>query len=181
MMKNYLKLLLAWLILLPVSSYADEQAEIIFQIINERMSYMPDVAIYKANHGLPIEDLARESIVLEKAVATSEKYGLEQNSIKTLVKSLMSSAKVIQYRVRADALSQKSQVSAPRELKTVVRPALIKLGDNLNNKLYQYLKSGRFFSDSQYDTFKKAVSNPYLEERDKKMIFDALTKVKLNS
>ncbi|MFS1892274.1 hypothetical protein [Vibrio lentus] len=63
------------------------------------------MAIYKANHHLPIEDLEREKLVLKKSASTSEKFGLEVKSSEIFLRSLISSAKAIQYRVRANLLS----------------------------------------------------------------------------
>jgi chorismate mutase len=52
------KIILSFLLIAFVlPSHADELSKDIFNKINERMSFMSDVAIYKANHHLPIEDL----------------------------------------------------------------------------------------------------------------------------
>lgn len=169
------------LVAFVLPSHADELSNNIFNKINERMSFMSDVAIYKANHHLPIEDLEREKLVLKKSASTSEKFGLEVKSSKMFLSSLISSAKAIQYRVRANLLSgsnSKNTIIA-RDLKTVVRPELLMLGDEINESIYKYLSSGRTFSDNQYESFQKLVTNPYLKESDKRMIFEALKKVKL--
>ncbi|MGT2621266.1 chorismate mutase [Photobacterium damselae] len=61
-------------------SHADELSNKIFNKINERMSLMPDVAIYKANNNLPIEDLEREALILKVSTSISEKRGLDVKS-----------------------------------------------------------------------------------------------------
>jgi chorismate mutase len=176
------KIILSFLLIAFVlPSHADELSKDIFNKINERMSFMSDVAIYKANHHLPIEDLEREELVLKKSASTSEKFGLEVKSSQMFLSSLISSAKAIQYRVRADLLSgsnnQKTLIS--RDLKAVVRPALLRLGYEINESIYEYLSSGRTFSDSQYEYFQQSVTNPRLKESDELMIFEALKQVKL--
>ncbi|CAK1797005.1 chorismate mutase [Vibrio crassostreae] len=164
-------------------SHADELSNDIFNTINERMSFMSDVAIYKANHHLPIEDLEREELVLKKSASTSDKFGLEVKSSQIFISSLISSAKAIQYRVRADLLSgsKNQRAFTARDLKAVVRPELLRLGDEINESIYEYLSSGRTFSDSQYESFQQLVANPHLKESDKRMIFEALRKIKLKS
>ncbi|WP_347230499.1 chorismate mutase, partial [Vibrio splendidus] len=107
---------------------------------------MQDVAIYKAIHGLPIEDLKREEIVLKKSSLASENYGLNVDSMKSFTVALMSSAKAIQYRYRADMLSKSVDTNAARDLKSEIRPALIKLGSELNMSISEYLGSGNVFS-----------------------------------
>ncbi|WP_375319832.1 chorismate mutase [Aliivibrio logei] len=169
------------LIAFVLPSHADELSKDIFNKINERMSFMSDVAIYKANHHLPIEDLEREELVLKKSASTSQKFGLEVKSSQMFLSSLISSAKAIQYRVRADLLSgsnnQKTLIA--RDLKAVVRPELLRLGYEINESIYEYLSSGQTFSDSQYEYFQQSVTNPHLKESDKLMIFEALKQVKL--
>ncbi len=176
------KIILSFLLIAFVlPSHADELSKDIFNKINERMSFMSDVAIYKANHHLPIEDLEREELVLKKSASTSQKFGLEVKSSQMFLSSLISSAKAIQYRVRADLLSgsnnQKTLIA--RDLKAVVRPELLRLGYEINESIYEYLSSGQTFSDSQYEYFQQSVTNPHLKESDKLMIFEALKQVKL--
>jgi chorismate mutase len=119
--------------------------------------------------------------VLKKSASTSQKFGLEVKSSQMFLSSLISSAKAIQYRVRADLLSgsnnQKTLIA--RDLKAVVRPELLRLGYEINESIYEYLSSGQTFSDSQYEYFQQSVTNPHLKESDKLMIFEALKQVKL--
>ncbi|MDP2558558.1 chorismate mutase [Photobacterium damselae subsp. piscicida] len=78
-------------------SHADELSNKIFNKINEHMSLMPDVAIYKANNNLPIENLEREALILKVSTSISEKRGLDVKSYQIFLGSLISSAKTIQY------------------------------------------------------------------------------------
>lgn len=54
----------------------------VFSLIDQRLSYMKDVAGYKAAHRLPIEDLAQEEQVLKQVMAEAEKKGIDPQSIK---------------------------------------------------------------------------------------------------
>ncbi|WPC75771.1 chorismate mutase [Vibrio porteresiae] len=176
------KLLLAALLALPTTALAAPSETAVFKLINDRMSYMPDVALYKANNHLAIEDLKREEVVLEKSKAASAHYSLDSDSTEDFTVSLMAAAKAIQYRYRADLLSATSDdKTAPRDLNTVVRPALIKLGSELNESIAEYLKSGHQFTANQYPEFQSSITAPYLHNSDKKMIFTALQKIKLSA
>ncbi len=57
------------------------------------------------NH-LAIEDLAQEAKVLSNTMLEAEKLGLDGDSVKLFVQAQMDVAKAIQYRYRADWLSQ---------------------------------------------------------------------------
>ncbi|MFY2507843.1 gamma subclass chorismate mutase AroQ [Vibrio pectenicida] len=174
--------LLATLLALPIFSHAQEASKAVFEKINLRMSYMQDVAIYKIKNNLAIEDIKREAVVIEKSKAASEKHGLDGTSTTELTNSLIAAAKAIQYRYRADMLTQPTGIPQKnRDLKTEVRPALIKLGNELNASISNYLKAGGKFTDDQYQTFDTIVTVPYLKDSDKKMIFKALQNVQLKT
>lgn len=46
------------------------------RLINERLSYMKDVAGYKAEQHLPIEDLTQEKKVLDQSLSEADSLGL---------------------------------------------------------------------------------------------------------
>ena len=161
-------------------SFANTKLDTLFSKINERMGYMEDVALYKAQHQLAIEDLDREKVVLSKAKTSSEKFLISSESIEDFTTSMMSAAKAIQYRYRANLLSHRDLMNVePRDLKNEVRPALIKLGIEINSSIYEYLKDGSNISDSSFSTFSKSIQSKYLTEEDKIMVFKSLQKVKV--
>lgn len=82
----------------------------------------------------PIEDIGREQVVIDKASQSAEKVGLNKQSVVGFFEAQISAAKAIQYRYRADLLSQTTS-KTPRDLQTVIRPALIKLGKQINTEL----------------------------------------------
>ena len=97
------------------TSTAGPDPSAVFSAINERLSYMEDVALFKANHQRPIEDIKREAFVIEKAAKSAQEFGLNRESIVAFFTSQISAAKAIQYRYRADLLSQPSS-KKPRDL-----------------------------------------------------------------
>ncbi|MGR5061939.1 chorismate mutase [Photobacterium sp. DNB22_13_2] len=157
---------------------ATSSTDALFNTIAQRLSYMEDVGLYKFNHHLAIEDVAREEVVIEKASASAAKVGLDSSSVEGFFRAQISAAKAIQYRYRADLLNEPTS-REPRDLKVVVRPALITLGNQINQKMVGYLKAGGQLSQADWDAFSQALEMNYLSEADKRALFDALAGVKL--
>lgn len=139
---------------------------------------MEDVALYKANNNEPIEDTEREAVVIEQASLSAEEEGLDRESIINFFSAQISAAKAIQYRYRADLLSQPT-TKEPRSLETIVRPELIKLGEEINTQLAQYLRGGGSFSREEFKIFDKILNSRHLTTSDKEMLFNALTEIRL--
>ncbi len=93
-------------------------------------------------------------------------------------KAQISAAKAIQYRYRADLLSHPVK-KEPRDLKTVIRPALIKLGGQINSEMAGFLAEGGELTEKDWPSFKQTLQQQYLNAGDKRMLFDALSKVEL--
>ena len=166
------------LVLFTANSWAADATEL-FKTIDKRLSYMEDVALYKALNQVAVEDTAREKIVIEKAAKSAEDVGLDSSSVVAFFTAQISAAKAIQYRYRADLLSAPTS-DQPRDLKTVIRPALITLGAKINNEIADYLKDGGKFEEQDWNDFKTVVDGKYLSESDKKALFEALKQVRLN-
>ncbi|QFI38494.1 chorismate mutase [Moritella marina ATCC 15381] len=166
------------LLLFSFNSFSAPTPAEIFSTLNLRLSYMEDVALYKANNNKAIEDIQREKLVIGKASQSAEKVGLNKQSVVGFFQTQISAAKAIQYRYRADLLSQ-TETEKPRDLKTVIRPALIKLGKEINAKLAQYLKDGGTFTAQDWAAFETTIDSRYLKDTDKKALFKALTQIRL--
>ena len=65
------------------------------ELVNQRLSLMKDVAGYKAQQHLPIEDLAQEAKVLANAQAEAGRLGLEPASVRPFITAQMDAAKAI--------------------------------------------------------------------------------------
>ena len=123
-------LLFAAMLLFSHQASAEVIASELFKAINERLGYMEDVALFKARRQLAIEDIEREKIVIEKAKKSAQNKGLDPDSVEAFFKAQISVAKAIQFRYRADLLSQPTS-REPRDLKQEIRPQLISLGDQI--------------------------------------------------
>lgn len=159
-------------------SQADQAAVDLFSTINKRLCYMEDVALYKAQQHIPIEDINREIIVIDKAKEYAATQGLHPESIGLFFSAQMSAAKAIQFRYRADLLTTSTE-RIPRDLNTVVRPALIALGEEILMKLVSYLTMHKSFNAEQFSLFAETLTSHYLKGEDKKFLFAALQKIRI--
>ena len=60
--------------------------EALFALINERLTYMEHVALYKGRAKSPVEDMQREAIVINDAVRNANELGLFGPSVESFFK-----------------------------------------------------------------------------------------------
>ncbi|WP_310619531.1 chorismate mutase [Flexibacterium corallicola] len=175
------KLFSSLLILFSIAhwgAFASEPAT--FQLINERLSYMRDVALYKAQNHLPVENVAREAIVLEKAQEQAQKLGLDPQTTLNFFKAQISAAKAIQYRYRTHWLSSPDTLQKqPRDLDSTVRPALITLGNQILNQIAVHLREKGPYTEKDRSHFMMSVNVPNLSQANKNGLFESLMEVRL--
>ena len=165
------------LIMLSLQVRAEVTSTELFSIINERLSYMKDVALFKAQNHRPIEDIDREKIVIDNAKMSALKKGLDPVHVEDFYKAQISVAKAIQYRHRADLLSQ-SSFQKPKDLQKEVRPALLRLGDQIVHKMMVYIGIYGSFKSTEFSEFDAAITVKYVTASDKQLLFNALQKIK---
>jgi chorismate mutase len=161
---------------------ADQAATEIFGLINQRLQSMKDVAMYKARHRLPVEDIGREMLVLEKAKGDAFAVGLQGQSVEDFFRLQIAAAKAIQYRYRAQWLfsdSEQESEQLVRDLKTEVRPQLLALGKQFNRRVQAYLVAGYTFRVEWFSRFLQPVDEPNLEVSQKRALYEALRQIKL--
>jgi chorismate mutase len=173
-MKNLL--ILALLIAVSFNASAETTDADLFEAINARLSYMEDVALYKAQKHLPIEDLERERTVIEKAKRSAAEQGLDPDSTEDFFKAQIAVAKAIQFRYRADFLLQPS-LKEPKNLEKEIRPRLLSLGDQIMQQLAAYLEIHESLTPAQFADFDRAINVKYVTGSDKQFLFKALQKV----
>lgn len=147
-------------------------------LINERLSYMKDVAGDKAQHHQTIEDLPQESKVLEKAVADAGALGIKGETVKPFIQAQMDAAKAIQYRYRADWLSVPENGWTPRPL-SEVREKIGRLSYTILQTVAERLKSGGPLTEQEKARFMQDIRQQNLNDRDKLLIWNALKTVSL--
>ncbi len=176
-----MKLVVTGLLCLTLSTLtvADTMSNGIFQLINQRLNYMQDVALFKAKNHSPVEDLVREKQVLEKALVDAQQAGLQPDSIAGFFQAQMDAAKAIQYRYMADWLSTHPENSEYRDLASEVRPKILALGDEIVVRISEYLKDGGSFDNKLQKDFVRTVNTKHLSENDKKKMFESLQMIRL--
>ncbi|CAI1506786.1 Secreted chorismate mutase precursor [Serratia quinivorans] len=161
--------------LVSFSALADGGAAL-GELVNQRLAYMKDVAGYKAQQHLPIEDLAQESKVLAGAQAEANRLGLDPLTVRPFILAQMDAAKAIQYRFRADWLAQPESDWQPRPLDSV-RPQIAELSSRILQRLAQQLKAGPL-TETARNSFIHALTQTNLSEADKQRLFTALLAVR---
>lgn len=139
---------------------------------------MEDVALFKANAHMPVEDLQREQKLLDKTQANATQYGLDTASVKQFFIVQIAIAKAIQYRYRAEWLTAPT-FNQPLDLHTQIRPALTSLGDKIIRKIADYCKLHGAFNPAQLSNFENEITVHYVTNKEKHQLFNALLKVKM--
>ena len=167
-------------LLLSTACFADPASARVFELIDQRLEHMKDVALYKLKNGKPVEDRTREQIVIEKAKEKAAQSGLAPSSIEEFYRAQIAAAKVIQYRHLADwTLSTKVPDREPADLSTEIRPALIELGDEIVKALREFLEKGNRFGDEHLSEFQRIVNVEKLDEADEIAIFNSMRSISL--
>ncbi len=170
-------LLLFSFIIFQFQARADGTSVELFRTINERLSHMEEVAFFKAQNHLPIEDIERERIVIHRAIVSARDKGLDPDSVEDFFNAQISVAKAIQFRYRADILSQPSS-QKPKDLQKELRPCLLSLGDQIIQQMIMYIKTYGSFKSIQFADFDAEINVRYVTASDKQLLFRALQKVK---
>lgn len=107
-----------------------DSADSLKTLLTQRLQLMRDVAAYKWLNGRPVEDLAREQVVLDAAVSAGLTTGMTVDSSQAFFSAQIHAAKDIQYcwfeQWKTDPGTQPDQ--AP-DLNQQLRPELIRLGN----------------------------------------------------
>ena len=170
-------LLASLILLLWQPAAAQPETITAFQLINERLKHMEDVAMYKSVNGLQVEDLPREEVVIENAVLAAESQGLIGDSIENFFITQINVAKAIQYRSLADWLS--SPISKPiPDLPNQIRPKLTELGDEIVKELALLLSHEGRIGESLRASFQLHMSVNKISAAEVDLLFDSLLLVR---
>ena len=125
-------LLLLTTLLMAANSSADE----LLDLVAQRLGYMKDVAAYKWQHDLPIENRKRENVVLASAVQTGLRFKLTKDSSRHFFEVQIYAAKEVQNYWYEQWRQDPKAVPTDRvDLDGEVRPALIVLGERISAEL----------------------------------------------
>lgn len=174
-MPNIFSLILC-LLVCSTSFAQDELTDRLFSTIDQRLSFMEQVALFKAQNGLAIEDLEREAIVIQDSKRAAQVAGLDPTSVEEFFRAQIALAKIIQYRYRALWLSQPSDVESV-DLDGIVRPRLSQLGDEIIALLAEMASTGKLIEAQHRVRFHELVQQRFVEDDETNLLFDALQKV----
>jgi len=164
---------------LPLAALASDK-DTLPGLINQRLSYMKDVAGSKAVNHQPVEVLSQEDKVLVATQQTAEKLGLDPLSVKPFIVAQMSAAKAIQYRYRADWLASPETAWQPRPLDEV-RKNIASLSDQILQRLALELKANGKISPDNQAEFIEDLQQDNLTRADKIQLYHALGQVHLKA
>ncbi|TPG64910.1 chorismate mutase [Ewingella americana] len=144
--------------------------------MNQRLLVMKDVAGYKAEHHLPVEDLVREQKVMSLAREEATAAGLEPQSVVPFIQAQMDVAKAIQYRYLADWLSRPEKDWRARDLDEVRK--IISDQDNvILHSISQRLLVGGL-SEADKSAMVSELTAPQLSNADKHRLVDTMAAIK---
>ena len=150
----------------------------LFGLINQRLSYMEDVALYKGQHNIPIEDKEREAIVIANAAQSATLRGVEVKSAERFFTEQISAAKFVQQQVLRAYSKEEVELADPMDLDTQIRPALTTLGDAILLKISDYLTRYGPITVEYQNLFYQQINNKYLQQDQKHSLFHALSQLR---
>lgn len=79
-----------------IRRHIDRVDTVIITALAERMSLMPDMAVYKKKHNIPIFDEEREIEIMNKLKKIAKEQGLDESFVEEIFLSVFNEAKRIQ-------------------------------------------------------------------------------------
>lgn len=163
--------------MMPFYAQAAENSDLP-TLINQRLSYMKDVASSKALNHLPVEVLTQEAQVLVDTLKIAASQGIDPVSIKPFIVAQMDAAKAIQYRYRADWLSTPETGWQPRPLNEI-RAEIARLSAQIIERLAIELRTNGKISPSDQSEFIARLQQKNLSKADEIQLYKTLLQVRL--
>ncbi len=156
------------------------EAEKLFSLVNQRLTWMKDVAAFKWVNKKAIEDKAREEVVIAKAAESAGNEGLDVESAKSFFRVQIEAAKQIQNGWHKEWKEKGFPKDAKfADLKTEIRPALIKLGNEIIARIKTALPvlKNPDLSGELGKKIQSGVDVKYVDNRTKAALLEALAKI----
>lgn len=147
--------------------------------INTRLSYMKDVAAYKWENRIPIEDKAREVVVIQASQESALQNGLDTLTTRVFFELQITLAKQIQEYWFAKWGASGESPSEFKDLQEVVRPELIKVGNEIIQKISTSdMATYRVhFVNKNREAFTGLISTEGLSAKNKEELYEAVTSI----
>lgn len=167
------------------SAEIDPSVTTLFQLIQQRLSYMDEVARYKWHRKLNIEDIARETQVLDKSVAAATRFNLDDSTSRDFFAQQIEAAKEIQTGWFQQWHNLSSPAPAPAhgaDLINTVRPKLIELGDQILRQIeLSFDNLQKTHSTQLQNSFLRIVNVDHLSEQTALKLLSTLKNIRLNN
>ncbi|MEM8959294.1 MAG: gamma subclass chorismate mutase AroQ [Pseudomonadota bacterium] len=139
-------LFLSSVLSVPVNAQTADLSDLIAQ----RLALMRPVAAWKVENDRPVEDLAREAVVLDEASAQAAERGIDPPGVRVFFQSQIDAAKEIQH-CWISRWTETGQPGQPvQDLLAEIRPELLRLGDAIIDAMARDLQeSGRLQADPE--------------------------------
>jgi len=105
-----------------------QAADLLPELLRERLLLMDEVAVYKWRHDLAVEDLAREKVVIGESTADALGHGLVPATSRQLFVAQMNAAKEIQHYWFSRWQNGEAVPARRADLDGEIRPQLSRLG-----------------------------------------------------
>lgn len=156
-----------------------KSAEELFTLINNRLRHMKAVALFKAQQHRAVEDLERENLVLKKSLNSAKQQCLDATSVSEFFQAQMDAAKAIQYRYRAQWLSE-GTAKQSTDLDSL-RQSLNSLGTKIVEGLSSHLSNHGRLGQELFQKFHWQLDIRHLSKNDKQRLFSSLINVQKDS
>jgi cyclohexadienyl dehydratase len=166
----------------PAFAEPDADVRAVFQLMQDRLQLMKDVAASKHARNAPVVDAEREQQVLESSVQQASELGIEAASARRLFSLQIRLA----VRVQESLISSWRSGTAPpqdvRDLSSQLRPQLDRLGTELLRSIYLALPEfQRADFAARYTRYAKIVEAPGLTDSDRGELTNALGSLRRGS
>ncbi len=144
-------------------------ADDLYALVGERLSHMRDVAAFKWLHDQPVQDHAREQVVIEAALEQARNRGLLAGGAERFFREQIEAAKDIQ-RYWFERWQGSGGPSKAPDLTVEIRPRLLTLGEQIIAELGHPMAHDR-------TTYERLVAVEGLGEERIGSLYDALRRV----
>lgn len=152
--------------------------EAVVDLIAARLELMPAVAAAKWRQGQPIEDPAREAVVMADALAAAARHGLDGEPVGRLFRVQMAAARAVQaYWLEAWA-SGRAQPPEDADLAGDIRPRLSGLGESIVSAAARAAADGAL-EGLDRAAFDARLALPGLAESDRDALFEAVSGIRV--
>jgi chorismate mutase-like protein len=150
-------------------------------LINERLELSKEVAAYKYINNLPIEDKAREKIVVENSLKKAEHEHLNSKSVESFFELQITLSKYIQetwFKIWEKKGFPKNY--QPKNLNKYLRPKFIGIGNSII-KLLKTTATNDLSIQQQKEIINNSIKIKFITDKQRRQILSSISIIKLKN